>query len=359
MSFTHDRATITDVARAANVGLATASRALNGRRGVSSATAQNVLETAARLGYVPNRMARQLRSRRSGVVGLLVASLGNPSYELYVRGAVQAAGQLGFSMFICDAEYDDDLYRTHLRRLLEHQVDGLIVSEQIVAPELLDPYHAAGITVDPDPADPAGEFGAAKRISMRAAFMEAYGDLARMGHRRLAYVKVARPGAPPRPRSEERIQMLRDAFAKTDHATVELWDVPGQAGVEEYVANSLSQPEGPTALVVSSMALHGVLLAVERLRIEVPGALSIICVGEVPWSRFCRPALSTVGSDQFERGTRAARRVIGTLMSDPDLVSRNEAPPFRYVRRDSVGPPSHGKIAQHELRKRPFPGSNR
>lgn len=278
-----------------------------------------------------------------------MASLGNPAYEPYVGGAVQAAGQLGYTTFVCDAEYNDDLYRLHLRRLLEHQVDGLIISERIHAPDLLEPFLSRGLPIEPDPRESVTEFGFSRQVATRQVLDEAYGELVELGHRNVAYLKVARPGAPRRIGSEERIRALIETYASVDGGLAEVWDVPGgQSAVEDFVFRALSKPNRPTAVVVSSMALEGFLRAVERLPLQIPRDLSALCVGEVPWARFCSPPLSTIGADSYELGARAARRIVAVITGDDASSNANPAPPFRYVRRGSVGP---ARISSRKSRK--------
>src|ERR1700689_706661 len=81
-------ATLRDVASAAGVHPATASRALNPgtRLLVSEETAQRVSEAAERLGYVPNPVARSLRTRRSHTIGVLIPDLNNPLFPPLIRG---------------------------------------------------------------------------------------------------------------------------------------------------------------------------------------------------------------------------------------------------------------------------------
>jgi LacI family transcriptional regulator len=81
-------ATLRDVASAAGVHPATASRALNlgTRLLVSEETAQRVTEAAERLGYRPNSVARSLRTRRSHTIGVLIPDLNNPLFPPIIRG---------------------------------------------------------------------------------------------------------------------------------------------------------------------------------------------------------------------------------------------------------------------------------
>jgi LacI family transcriptional regulator len=120
--------TITDVARLAGVSPGTASKALNGRGGISADTADRVRQAAERLGYQPNALARGLLTGRSFTVGLITTdSFGRFSIPV-MQGAEDALGPGRISVFLCDSR--DDLIREqhYLRTLLERRVDGIIVT---------------------------------------------------------------------------------------------------------------------------------------------------------------------------------------------------------------------------------------
>ena len=120
--------TITDVARLAGVSPGTASKALNGRSGISASTAERVRQAAERLGYQPNALARGLLTGRSFTVGLITTdSFGRFSIPV-MQGAEDALGPGRISVFLCDSRDDGIREQHYLRTLLERRVDGIIVT---------------------------------------------------------------------------------------------------------------------------------------------------------------------------------------------------------------------------------------
>ena len=120
--------TITDVARLAGVSPGTASKALNGRGGISADTADRVRQAADRLGYQPNALARGLLTGRSFTVGLITTdSFGRFSIPV-MQGAEDALGPGRISVFLCDSRDDAIREQHYLRTLLERRVDGIIVT---------------------------------------------------------------------------------------------------------------------------------------------------------------------------------------------------------------------------------------
>lgn len=121
-------ATITDVASLAGVSIATASKAINGRTGVSDTTRTRVLEAAGKLGFRSNLLARNLLTGRSFTVGLIT----NDSYGRFAMpvmlGAEDALQAGKIAIFLCDGR--DDLIREdyYVRTLLGRRVDGIMVT---------------------------------------------------------------------------------------------------------------------------------------------------------------------------------------------------------------------------------------
>lgn len=331
------RPTIKDVARAAYVGLATASRALNNGAGVSEETKQRVLSAAQRIGYRPNRAAKNLRARRSNTLGALVPSLANPIFELYLRGAAREAGRLGFSMFICDAEYDAQLYRDHLERLLEHRVDGLVICEQIQARHLFDAVLTEGIPTDPEIQYASGL--APFRLTQPEAMQTAMADIARAGHRHVAFVRLTRPDHEiARPTSDARVAFVRDSLVECwgSRARFELWEYPPDADLVALLLPKLKGRSRPTALVVTAPALQGVLMAIQEAGPRIPEEISLISMGDTGWAQAYSPPISAVSTDQYESGIRAVRRVVGRITGDEAMVAANPPCQAVYYARASI-----------------------
>ncbi|MFE6159308.1 LacI family DNA-binding transcriptional regulator, partial [Streptomyces sp. NPDC056486] len=116
-------ATLLDVARAAGVSKATASRALQRPELVAESTRLRVREAADRLGFHPNAAARALTTGRTGLIGLIVPTLSNPFFAPLVMGAQQAAEETESHLLIAVSEYDAQREAALADRLSE-QADG-------------------------------------------------------------------------------------------------------------------------------------------------------------------------------------------------------------------------------------------
>ena len=135
--------TLADVARRAGVSASTASRALNGRGELSEQTRAAVAEAAKALQFEPSQLARSLRTSTTHTVGFVVPDVSSPFYAAALKGAQAGLEQAGYRVMLMDSGQERDGELAALRTLLNHQVDGLLLStdrlEEIVGwDEILD-----------------------------------------------------------------------------------------------------------------------------------------------------------------------------------------------------------------------------
>jgi LacI family transcriptional regulator len=118
--------TIREVAAAAGVSVATASRALSGRRKVTPDAQEAVLAASERLGYRPNRVARSLRMRSTATVGMVVPGISNPYFPALVESVERELSSTGRELFLCDSQTDVGIEAKRVEALIDRRVDGLL-----------------------------------------------------------------------------------------------------------------------------------------------------------------------------------------------------------------------------------------
>jgi len=102
--------TVRDVAKLAGVAPITVSRMINNKGHISEATRERVKAAIGQLGYVPNSVARSLRSRRTGLLALILTDITNPFFTSMARGVEETASDAGFSVIFCNT--DESAYHT-------------------------------------------------------------------------------------------------------------------------------------------------------------------------------------------------------------------------------------------------------
>ena len=120
--------TLVDVAREADVSLKTASRVLNGARGVSKGKAMRVQSMMERLGYRPNELARGLKAKRSAAIGMIVPNLADPFTANAVKAVQEVAKANGYAVILAGSGGDVGVERTEIETLVGRQIDGLVIA---------------------------------------------------------------------------------------------------------------------------------------------------------------------------------------------------------------------------------------
>ncbi|MCX7706507.1 MAG: LacI family transcriptional regulator, partial [Anaerolineae bacterium] len=121
-------ATITDVAKRAGVAPVTVSRVINDAPGVNLATRERVLQAIADLGYVPNVVARSLRSKRTRTLAFVVPDITNPFWTTVARGVEDAAQDHGYSVLLCNTDENTAKQGRYLDLMVSQRVDGVIIA---------------------------------------------------------------------------------------------------------------------------------------------------------------------------------------------------------------------------------------
>ncbi len=128
-SYASARATISDVAKAANSGKTSVSRYLNGEHHRLSDDMKQRIEAAiVHLNYRPSQMARSLKGGQTRLIGLIIADITNPYSVEVMRGIEAACRQQGFTLLVCNTNNEVNQERHYLQLLNGYQVEGIVVN---------------------------------------------------------------------------------------------------------------------------------------------------------------------------------------------------------------------------------------
>jgi LacI family transcriptional regulator len=306
-------ATLRDVASAAGVHPATASRALNPgtRLLVSEETARRVVEAAGRLGYRPNPVARSLRTRRSHTVGVLIPDLNNPLFPPIIRGIEDRLAERGYVALIGNTDGDPGRERLVFDMMRARHVDGFVLATATLDSAILAEAAGAGLPVvlmNRTAQDfPFSSVSVDNEQGLRAAV----GHLAALGHGRVGHIA----GPQGISTGAARLRGFREAMAAHGLAVGE-GDVVYASGytVEEGLRCGralLAAATDLTAVVAANdMLAVGCYGALEELGLRCPEDVSVIGFNDMPFVDRLRPPLSTVRFPHTQVGAEAARLLI-------------------------------------------------
>jgi len=333
--------TLRDVAVAAGVHPATASRALNpATRGLVNAdTARRVIKVAESLGYRPNPIARGLKTSKSGTVGLVIPDLTNPLFPPIVRGIEDVLEPAGYSGLIVNTDNDPGRERAQIELLRSRQVEGLIVATALVHHPLLEELRREGVVMVMVNRRPDGIDVPSITPDDASGVELAVQHLADLGHRRIAHIAGPSNTSTGVVRARSFRGTVRDLGLDDDPALVTTCRYWSEESGAEALRTLLDSGVSFSAVVAGNdlIALGCYDVFAERA-IDCPGDISVVGFNDMPFLDKLRPPLTTVAIPHYQIGTEAARLLLDGI-AEPSRPARSVLLPLTLVIRGSTAPP--------------------
>jgi LacI family transcriptional regulator len=311
---------LVDVAREAEVSVATVSRALNNNEAVDPALAARVRAAAKKLGYRPNFLARNLRRQRTSLWLLIISDIENAFFTSVARGVEDVAVASQFSVALCNADEDEAKEARYVELAIAEQAAGVIISPHSGSSDI-SPLLASRIpvvVVDRELDEAVDSVVTDSRGGAQAATEH----LLAQGWRR--------PGCVTGPRSAQTANLRRlgyqDALRAAGIRSARVVHRPFTIdGGRVAAAQLLDQARPPDALFVANAALGLGVLQELRARALRPGTdVGLVCFDDSPWAPFIDPPISVVAQPAYRMGTQAASLLI-------DRIGGATHPPRRLV----------------------------
>lgn len=330
--------TISEVAKEAGVGRATAARTLGNYGYVSAELRERVLAAAEKLGYRANSLARSMSTGVSHTFGVIVADIANPFFAGVIGGIATTSRSRGFDTLVLSTGESLELERDAVGLLIDKRVDGIIIASAAVTADQTEhirdaqqrdiPIVLVDRIIEHLPTD-------AVVIDNREAARAAVRLLLDAGHERIGFVWGPELPQPVSTRREleaaaaatlwtdgERLRGYLDALDDGGivvDPTLISSDEKTEAGALRSARAMLSTPNPPTAIFTTETdAMTGTIRAMRELSLDFPGDVSLVGFDDASWAAIMDPPLTMVEQPMTQLGVVAAERLLARIDGDTE-----------------------------------------
>ncbi len=327
-----------DVARLAGVSPKTVSNVVNGYAHVSPALRERVQAAINQLNYVPNTMARTLRTGRTGIIALALPDLAIPYFAEVAREVTAAAEESGFTILIDQTEGRESREHQVASGLRPHAIDGLIFSPLAMTPgEIAVAAGQTPMVLLGERDRPAGLDHVA--IDNVEAAHQATRHLVEMGRRRIAVIGAPMDGR--RGSGALRVDGYRRALAEAGLAEEPRLVVPSTHLARDEGVRAmrllLDADRPPDAVFCcNDLIALGAMFEARRRGVAIPDDIAVVGFDDIEDGRYSNPTLTTISPDKVGIARTAVRLLVDRLRGEPSDVSQVQAD-FELIVRESSG----------------------
>ncbi|MBB3110284.1 LacI family transcriptional regulator/LacI family purine nucleotide synthesis repressor [Paenibacillus phyllosphaerae] len=344
--------TVYDIAKEANVSVATVSRVLNNTAPVKKATRDRITELINKYQFQPNALARSLTKKETGMIGIILPDITNPFFPEILAGFDKAARSKGYTYFLCDTvssnEDNTDQYAResqYLSLLMEKQVDGIVMiggridlakPGQELTNEVMELGKRVPIVLVNGNLPGAGLTRVAADEKLGAELATQH--LIDQGHKEIAIIG----GFKHMSNTIARTQGFTRTMEKNGLPIRKEWMINGGFSVRKgfrFMEELLQGKVRPTAVVcVNDLIAFGALKAATKAGLRVPDDLSLVGYDDIPFASYTSPELTTISLKAEELGSQAADIL-------HKLITKNKVPKLTKIVpelriRESTAPPA-------------------
>lgn len=323
-------ATIRDVAKLANVSVATVSRVFNDNGYVNEQTRAKVEQAIRQLDYVPNEVARSLFKGKSKMIALFVPDIMNPFFPELARAVEDIANQNGYTFILCNTDNQKEKEMAYLHALRQKSIDGIIIVSNALTNEQVRKMQMPLIALDRKPTPELTSITVNNRTGAKAAVRY----LRAAGCQTIAHIRGPENVSSATERLEGYLEEVKnetwfsDDFIRSGHYTFEDAYQETKELLQQY-------PHIDGIFAGNDVMGVGTIKAAEDLHIKIPDDLAVIGFDGIELGKTTTPALTTMAQPIYRLGARSAELLIQKI-EDPKTALQSEAHDVSLVERSSV-----------------------
>ena len=333
--------TIVDVAKKANVSVATVSRVMNGNYPVKAETKKRVLEVVEELNYIPNMQARELTQKKSATIGVVVPSINNMFFPEVITGIENSLKLNSLSLVLACSNNDTEEERLCINNLLSRNVSGIIVIDpntDNIKSKFYNNISKQTPIVFVNGHSVSANISSVINDEAMGANM-ALNYLLENNHKDILFVRGKDSYS-----YDVKEKVYKDTMESLNNFKPKNIINIGDGNSTETVDNTvnifldiLKTSSATAVFACNDLMAVGVLNACKKLNLNVPNNLSIIGYDNIALSKFVEPKLTTIDQNMFLLGTNAATLLLEKIESD-NSYSKRIILINSLIERDTVGP---------------------
>ena len=319
------RATIKDIAKLADVSIATVSRVLNDNPFVTDSVRERVLAATRELDYIPNTAAKILKTHRSHTIGFVISDISSEALLEAARAAETVVAGEDYNMILCSTENDPQREYNYLKMLISKNVDGIVLNTTGQNIDYVaEMSHQVPFVLYNRKIDSSNFIGDLVDTDNYAVSYQLTKQLLKLGHRRIMVVRGPMHLSNAADRFAGFVDAMRDEGIEItpDYPYVYTGNFCRQTG-KDAVSYMMSLSNKPTALMSHNITMSiGVLEECSLRNIQIPEELSFISYDGIPNAELMLIRPTAAVYDVAEMGRRIGRLILERI-NNPKLENRS------------------------------------
>ena len=317
--------TIYDIAKKLKISPATVSRGLQDHPAISKKTKKKILALADEIGYRSNHFARNLRSRKTDTIGVIVPRLNSNFMSSVIAGIEHVANEQGYTLIISQSSESETKEKASAKTMFNSRVDGLLAS---LAYDTNDLSHFNNFFKKKTPViffDRVIEHERCTTIlidNQKAAY-DATKHLVKQGCKKIVHITALPKQNVYADRLKGYKQALAEAKIKFSEENVIVNNLSQEAGSDAVAEILKMKPRPDGVFVANDSCAIGCMLKMKQEGISIPRDIAFVGFNNDPVSQVIEPNLTTVSYSGYEMGVVAARQLINHLNGTSPMGSTN------------------------------------
>lgn len=290
--------TIKDVAKKAGVSISTASYALNNLPNVHPETKQRILDAAKSLNYYPNGTARNLKTKKTGNIGVFVYGFSGPIFSDVLEGIRQNLQENGFNIIVSSGKSSENL-------LNERQVDGAIIFDNNLTDDCLKNYASRDFPTFVLDRIIEGKNIYSSVIDNEGIVYRFIREMVKKGYKDFAYLSGPNDSFNNNHRYDGFKQALKDEHIDDYKYYQGDFTIQGGYQIGQQICKEEKKPR--FVYCANDESAIGLMKALREMKIHVPNDIALAGFDNIYLGEYLTPKLTTIGIDHIQWGKNVAQ----------------------------------------------------